>query len=178
MTVPGFHEEWFSDASQAVLANLVQAVADVPGVLVEFGSWEGRSTCAMARAAYPRPVLAVDTWEGSPGEISAKLAAQRNVFAQFQANVRQWTRGNVKPYVMGWREFVAFNEFPIALAFIDAEHTYREVFDNITAVLEHIQPGGVICGDDAHHPPVVQAVTECFGSDVHYEASLWIWRAP
>ena len=177
MTVPGFHEEWFGDASQAVLANLVQAVAGVPGVLVEFGSWEGRSTCAMARAAYPRQVLAVDTWEGSPGEISAKLAAQRDVFAQWQANVRQWTRGNVEPCVMGWREFMATRPEPIALAFIDAEHTYREVFDNIAALLPHIQPGGVICGDDAHHPPVMEAVRELL-APVEMAASLWIWRAP
>jgi predicted O-methyltransferase YrrM len=66
---------------------------------------------------------------------------------------------------------------PIALAFIDAEHTYREVFDNITAVLEHIQPGGVICGDDAHHPPVMEAVRELL-DPVEMAASLWIWRAP
>ena len=177
MKVPAFHEEWFSDASQAVLAHLVQAVADVPGVLVEFGSWEGRSTCAMARAAYPRQVLAVDTWEGSPGEISAELAAKRDVFAQFLANVTHWTRGNVSPQRMGWREFMAANTEPIALAFIDAEHTYREVYDNITAVLPFVPSGGIICGDDAHHPPVIEAVSELLPG-WQQDAALWIWRAP
>jgi predicted O-methyltransferase YrrM len=177
MKVPAFHEEWFGDSSQAVLAHLVQAVADVPGLLVEFGSWEGRSTCAMARAAYPRQVLAVDTWQGSPGEISSELAAKRDVFAQFLANVTHWTRGNVEPVRMGWRDWVADRAEPVALAFIDAEHTYREVFDNIAAVLPLIQPGGVICGDDAHHPPVMEAVRELL-EPVELSASLWIWRAP
>jgi len=177
MTVAGFHEEWFGEASQRALAGLVRGVERVPGLLVEFGSWEGRSTCAMANAAHPRTVCAVDTWAGSPGEISASLASRRDVFAQWQANVTQWTKGNVTPYVMGWREFMESEAGPIALAFIDAEHTYVEVRDNITAVLEHIQPGGVICGDDAHHPPVMEAVRELL-APVEMAASLWIWRAP
>ena len=175
--IPAFHEEWFSQDSQDVLARLVRSVEDIPGMVVEFGSWEGRSTVAMARAAYPRTVLAVDTWQGSPGEVSAKLAAIRDVFAQFTANIRMWTKGNVTPYVSGWREFLAHEAEPVALAFIDAEHTYTEVRDNILALLPLIRPGGVICGDDNHHPPVMQAVAETLG-DVEKHATLWIWRAP
>lgn len=178
MIVAGFHEQWFGEASQEALAGLVREVERVPGLLVEFGSWEGRSTCAMARAAYPRTVCAVDTWQGSPGEISSTLAAKRDVFAQWQANVRQWTKGNVTPYVMGWREFMASEAAPIALAFIDAEHTYTEVVENIAAVLPYIQSGGIICGDDAHHPPVIEAVREHFGDTFTLDATLWIWRAP
>lgn len=177
MTVAAFHEQWFPSASQDVLGALVQSVAEVPGHLVEFGSWEGRSTCAMARAAFPRPVVAVDTWQGSPGEISADLAAKRDVFAQFKANIAYLTRGNVRPQRMGWREWVGLNEEPIALAFIDAEHTYREVFDNITAVLPFLSPGAVLCGDDVHHPPVWEAVTDLLDG-VERDATLWIWRKP
>ena len=177
MTVAGFHEEWFPEASQQVLADLACSVADVPGMLVEFGSWEGRSTISLARVVYPRTVIACDTWQGSPSEISATLAAKRDVHAQFTANIQHWTKGNVVPYVMGWREFMEAEAGPIALAFIDAEHTYREVYDNIAAVLPHIQSGGVICGDDVHHPPVWEAVTELLGP-VERNATLWIWRAP
>ena len=177
MTVPAFHEAWFPEASQQVLADLACSVENVPGMVVEFGSWEGRSTIALARAVHPRSVLAVDTWMGSPGEISAQLASHRNVYAQFQANVRQWTKGNVVPYVSGWREFLGHEAEPVALAFIDAEHTYTEVRDNIAALLPLIQSGGVICGDDVHHPPVIEAVTEMLGT-FETAATLWIWRAP
>lgn len=177
MKVAAFHEEWFPAESQAVLAELVRSVERVPGMLVEFGSWEGRSTCAVANAAYPRTVLAVDTWQGSPGEISSKLASMRDVFGQFQANVRQWTKGNVVPYVSGWRDFWEHEKGRTALAFIDAEHTYREVHDNIEAVLPYIASGGVLCGDDAHHPPVREAVDELLPG-WQQNATLWIWRAP
>ena len=177
MMSTGFRENWFDEHSQAALTELVREVNQVEGLLVEIGSWEGRSTVAIANAT-DREVHAVDTWEGSYGEISADLAAQRDVHATFIANVTGLTKGNVVPHRMGWREYVPTIEGPVALAFIDAEHSYREVHDNIRALLPKMAPGGIICGDDNHHPPVQQAVVDIFGGDVTVKASLWIHRVP
>jgi hypothetical protein len=175
--VAGFHEEWFSEFSQHVLADLVRGVVDVPGLIVEIGSWEGRSTVAMANAAFPRMVHAVDTWQGSPFEISAGLAQRRDVFAQWSTNIEMLTRSNVVAHRMGWREFVPTVTEPLALCFIDAEHSYLEVRDNLLAVIPLMSPGGIICGDDVHHPPVRQALTEVLGEWLQ-EASLFIWQVP
>jgi predicted O-methyltransferase YrrM len=170
---PGFTEEWFPEQSQARLAELAESVADVPGAIIEIGSWEGRSTIALANAVHPRTVNAVDTWLGSPGEVSSQLAAERDVFAQFKANVYEWTAGNVLAHRMGWRDFVNGGRFsPVAFVFIDAEHTYDEVRDTIAAFVPLMSPGGVICGDDAHHPPVRQAALEAF-PDAQHVATLW-----
>ena len=182
-TVPGFTENWFPQQSREVLADLVRAVVEVDGLIVEIGSWEGRSTVAMANAAHPRSVKAIDTWEGSPGEISADLAARRDVFARFHANINHYTRGNVDVYRMGWRQWMdrwdLFPEVRFALVFIDAEHTYTEVRDNIKAVLPLMSPGGIVCGDDQHHPPIRQALDEIFGLDtLETAATLWIYRVP
>lgn len=171
-----FTEEWFSQASQEALAGLARSVAHLHGAIVEVGCWEGRSTCALARACYPAIVHAVDTWEGSPGEISAQLAGERDVFATFLANVAVLTAGNVDPHRMGWREFFDGWVEPLRLVHIDATHTYDEVRDNLEAVLPHVVPGGVVCGDDVHHPPVARAVVDVLGPNVTVEASLWVWR--
>ena len=72
-----FTENWFDQVSQDRLAELGRLVDNVPGVIVEIGSWEGRSTCVLANAIRPREVIAIDTWQGSPGEISHDLAAER-----------------------------------------------------------------------------------------------------
>lgn len=178
MSAPQFTEDWFSAPSCEALAAMVREVANIPGRIVEIGAWEGRSTIALANAAHPRLVHSVDTWEGSPGEISAELAAQRDVFTRWKANVKAATRGNVVPHRMGWREHLPQVDEPIALAFIDAEHTYVEVRDNILALLPKMAPGGIICGDDQHHPPVQQAVTEVLGADVYVIASLWFYQVP
>ncbi len=172
-----FTEDWFGAPSCEALARLVKRVADVPGLIVEIGSWEGRSTIAMANAAYPRQVEAVDTWAGSPGEISADLARDRDVYATWCQNVVKATKGNVLEHVMGWRDYFPTIDQPVALVFIDAEHTYEEVRDTIEAFRPLMAPGGIICGDDVHHPPIVRAVVDTLGSDVTVDASLWIWKA-
>ena len=179
MSADPFGEEWFSEASQAVLADLARSVADVPGLIVEIGSWTGRSTCALATAIHPRIVDAVDTWAGSPGEISSELAAERDVFAQWQRNVDAFTGGNVTAHRMGWREFVADTTVPLAFVFIDAEHTETEVADNIAAVLPMLSDGGIICGDDVMSPPVRQGVARHLRPvdvQVPIGASVWWWK--
>jgi predicted O-methyltransferase YrrM len=172
-----FHEDWFGEASCAALAALVRQTEGVNGSIIEIGSWEGRSTIALANAAHPEIVHAVDTWEGSPGEISATLAAERDVFATFESNVAALTERNVEVHRMGWREFFADWSGPIRLVFIDAEHTYDEVAANIAAVAPFLEPGGIICGDDAHHPPVAAAVVDAF-PDAQTVATLWLWQKP
>jgi predicted O-methyltransferase YrrM len=179
MSADPFREEWFGEASQTVLARLARSVADVDGLIVEVGSWTGRSTCALAKAIYPRTVQAVDTWCGSPGEISAELADERDVFAEWSANVQGFTRGNVVAHRMGWRDYVATLDEPVALLFIDAEHTEKEVRENIQAFLPLIAPGGVLCGDDIGHPPVQAGIKAALPEDeVFVEATVWFWRKP
>ena len=177
MTAAEFHENWFSTDSQEALATLYGKTAGLYGAVVEVGCWEGRSTIALANACKPEIVYAVDTWEGSPGEISADLAAERDVYARFRANVGADTTGNVMPFRMDWRSFFRDHARPIRFLHIDAEHTYCEVSDNIAAALPHLVPGAVICGDDAHHPPVREAVLDHF-PNAYLLASLWWMQLP
>lgn len=172
VTEPGFREEWFFPASQKALGDLYLRVDHLAGDVIEIGSWEGRSTIALANACHPAVVHAVDTWQGSPGEISADLAQDRDVFEQFAANIDRYTAGNVEAHRMGWREFFAERRDPVRFCFIDATHTFEEVDENIAAVLPLMVAGGVVCGDDVHHPPVQQAVLKHF-PDARQVASLW-----
>ena len=170
-----FTEEWFSQASQDALAELAGSTDGLNGAVIEVGCWEGRSTIALANAVFPDPVHAVDTWQGSPGEISHDLARERDVYATFAANIAEATDGNVTPHRMGWREFLRDWDDPIRFVHIDATHTYDEVAANIVAVQPHMVPGGIICGDDAHHEPIREAVRDTLGN-AYLTASLWHWR--
>lgn len=167
-----FGEQWFCEQSQEALAWLCEKTAHLNGRVVEVGCWTGRSTVALANACHPAIVHAVDTWQGSPGEISAELAAERDVFAQFKRNVYTHTVGNVEAFRMDWRTFFADHPGPIRFLHIDATHTYEEVRDNIAAALPHMVSGGIICGDDVHHEPVRRAVLEHF-PNAYGLATLW-----
>ena len=169
-----FHEEWFCELSQQVLADLGREAP--AGEVVEIGSWEGRSSVALANAIHPRMLHCVDTWAGSPGEVSEVLAAERDVFAQFEANIAAWTDGNVEVHRCDWREW-----FPesCALVFIDATHTRAEVRDAIAAYLPLMVSGGIVCGDDMGDREVRAGVCDVLPlAEVSAHGSLWIWRKP
>jgi len=174
-----FTEEWFSEDSQQVIAELARSVKDVDGLIIEIGAWEGRSTIALANAIFPRRLHSVDTWDGSPGEPSEDLASQRDVHATWVDNIKAHTRRNVVEHRTNWRDYLPTLQEPIAFVFIDAEHSYREVFDNLEAVLPMLAEDGIVCGDDNHHPPVQQAVSELIDpTEVVMDASVWYWRKP
>ncbi len=126
--------------------------------------------------AAPRVDLCADPWRGSPSDESGLLASQRDVYATFLGNIAEMTVGNVAAHRMGWREFVPTVTERVALCFIDAEHTYDEVFDNIAAVLPLMSPGGVICGDDWPHPPVLQAARAALPGEPELVGRVWSWR--
>jgi len=171
-----FTEDWFDEKAQVTLAELARSVADVPGIILEIGAWEGRSTVALANAVAPRVVHTVDTWAGSPSDSSGRLAAERDVLATWKANVAALTAGHIVAHRMDWRDYVATIAEPVALCFIDAEHTYREVFDNIVAVLPLLSPGGILCGDDIEAPAVHSAVCDAIGGFAS-SGVMWWWKA-
>jgi predicted O-methyltransferase YrrM len=172
-TAERFTENWFSDGACRLLADLVRHTEGVEGRIVEIGSWEGKSTAALANAVFPSVVHAVDTWEGSPGEISEALAKERDVYGRFTENMAALTQGNVEAHRSDWRDYLAADRSPIRFCFIDATHTYEEVRDNLRAVLPLIVKGGVICGDDVHHEPVQRAVIEVLGRNIKQNGPLW-----
>lgn len=171
--VGDFREEWFSQDACDVIAELVARADRLQGRIVEVGCWEGRSTIAIANACFPSLVEAVDTWHGSPGEISAELAQERDVLGQFLANIAADTQGNVTVVQKDWRDHFAQERSPIRFCHIDATHSYEEVRDNTAAALALIVDGGILCGDDAHHEPVRRAALEVLGPSVNVSGPVW-----
>ena len=170
-----FTEDWFSVQSERALANLALTTGRLSGKVVEVGCWEGRSTCALANAVAPDTLHAVDTWAGSPGEPSERLAGERDVLATFKANIQTLTAGNVEIHHESWQDFFSRDVGPIRLLHIDASHSYDEVRGNIEAALPFIVPGGIVCGDDAHYGPVTDAARDVL-QHFYVVASLWVWR--
>ncbi len=65
------------------------------------------------------------------------------------------------------------------LVFIDANHSYENVLEDIKVWLPKIKKGGIICGHDCNHirfPGVKKAVEEVFGDKAIQEPfNDWIW---
>lgn len=160
---PYFTEQWFGPEK---ISRLLEALNSSVGAgsIVEVGSWEGRSTIAIANQCFPEPVHSIDHWQGDIGNPKmAALAASRNVYATFVNNMNIATKGNYVVHKMSWRD-VDWNALaPIKFLFIDGDHTVREVFDNISVALPLMCKGGVIAGDDYSFAEVRQAVKAILG---------------
>lgn len=189
-----FNDLWYSDQQCDTVAELARN-APKNGIYIEIGSWEGKSSIAIARAINDgRLLFCVDTWRGNEDESaviggehpSVTKAKERDVFSTFMDNVRDSGLGNVIPFKLSWQMYYAAHASSLAqdIAFlhIDASHDYASVKATIETFLPHMMPGSVMCGDDYLtaddtredlHGGVMRAVKELLPShsSVH---NMWI----
>jgi SAM-dependent methyltransferase len=155
----------------AALAKEVKHASRVCPRVLEVGSWLGTTAIGMAEAG--AVVHCVDTWQGSPSDITSACVVdaggQSAVFEEFKNNVGArlnktifaWQRDSQNAANMAWE--------PFDLIFIDAEHTYEAVKADILAWWKHLRDDGVMIGHDyftTQYPGVNQAVEELFGDKV------------
>jgi len=140
--------EWLHDT--AVNMNTV----------VEIGAWKGRSTTALLQGC-KGIVFAVDPWRG-----------YQDNYREFIYNTAEFSHLAIfkMPSV---RAATIFNGAPVDMVFIDADHSYESVKNDIEAWLPKTKK--IICGHDYGDPlspGVKQAVDEKF-NDVRWINSIW-----
>ena len=169
------------------LADFIrQRAADVaPSNLhvVEVGSWKGDSAIAMLKAADNVLLRCVDTWQGSDNDCTGELAATQDVFAAFMENVVAAGVGDRIAVVKkdSVTAAVEIND-KVDVLFLDANHGYDEVRDDIHAWLPKIMDTGWLIGHDyyvSQFPGLTKAVDEIFGNDVKRygttpDGSFWV----
>jgi predicted O-methyltransferase YrrM len=158
----------FSAADSRVLALLVEAIGKARPVVLELGSWlgDGSTACFIKELERSRGILyCVDTWRGNKQvPRHREIDEQYDVFATYLANVRR-TGGEkvVKPMMMTSREAATIvSDHSFDLVFIDADHSYTSVKEDIRLWLPKVTPGGILCGHDC------ESDAEKIGLDVLY----------
>ncbi len=140
---------WFSDEDISHYRELVEKVP-IGGTVCELGVWLGRSMCSVADIIKKNKlkVIAVDTFKGTEGYETGRLVKDIDLSKCFQENTASF---GIKPkiYQMTSKEASKLikNE-TLDLVFIDAEHSYEAVKDDIKNWLPKIKAGGIICGHD------------------------------
>ncbi|WP_269531130.1 class I SAM-dependent methyltransferase [Chitinimonas sp. BJYL2] len=180
---------WLLIGAGAVLYDIVlNHVGDNP-VVVELGSWKGRSTCWLASAVQDRGnghVWAVDTWQGSQNEdLHAELLRDYEpdqLFNEFKANLA--TRGlgqYVTPMRMTTHE--AAKHWPldrqVDVLFVDADHAYHAVRKDFELWSAYVKDGGFIVFDDVPSwPGPTRLVSELPSYYMHVMAppNQWVVR--
>jgi hypothetical protein len=146
-------EGWLSDEQAA---HLWRAAAGVraPGRIVEIGSFRGRSTIVLARAAADSvEVIAIDPHGGGdrgPQEITPDADRGEEDHAAFQANligagVAQRVRHVRLPSVAALHELGG----KVDLLYVDGAHRYRPASADISAWGARVGEGGTMLVHDA-----------------------------
>ena len=183
-----FHEDWYPEAQLQNLLRVCRYVKGLTGAMLEIGSWEGKSTVALANTCYPETLVAVDSWLGNiaedPNHYHVRLLAERDVYGTFCDNIKTLTRGNVQIERADCFAFMDTFTEPIKFCHVDASHDYASVKRTLEQVLPLIVEGGIMCGDDyvsanMHRADlqggVQRAVMEVLPD--HYSAgNFWFWR--
>lgn len=154
-----------------ILYSLAYA-SNLPGDVVEIGSWQGRSTCFLAQAcrdANNGIVRAIDHFKGNVGkQHHYKVGCDdlSDLKANFQHNITQaGLAEHVKLYDMPAAEAARnhLTDFAnVRMLFIDGDHSYEGASRDITHFAPLLRPRGIIVFDDYHSdcPGVRQAVRE------------------
>jgi len=167
---------WMSETD---LQFLYEEALKVPedGVIVELGSWLGRSTAAIIMGAKTRNIFSVDTWQGCGLELlSAKDRAY--VLESFRYNMMTFT--GFVPTIYNRTTDEASRNFTrksIDLLFLDGDHLQPQVYRDLVTWLPKMKDNGIFAGHDWSNPNVRRAFHSVFSSVKQPELSDGdIWR--
>jgi glycosyltransferase involved in cell wall biosynthesis/predicted O-methyltransferase YrrM len=143
-------EGFMIPGQEEYLFNKVKSLP-TDAVIVEIGSYKGRSTVAMAHACVGtnRKIYCIDTWDGNDSDFS-----ERNFFDIWQQNVK---KNNLEQYVeplrgysydilSRWSELT--NRQEINFIFIDGSHEYLDVMKDFELSYPLVKEGGWIAFHD------------------------------
>jgi predicted O-methyltransferase YrrM len=165
---------WMSERELTWLATRAKLCSSI----VEFGSFRGRSTRALADNT-DGVVYAVDPWNGDyPGDSGEAIEEVNTyVYPQFKENLKDHIEsGKVIPVRSYSDDFDPSHQ--VDMVFIDGDHNYKAVFNDISHAIQLVRSGGLICGHDFNNPgwpDVNKAVTEIFGSVENLEGEMIWW---
>lgn len=155
-------EGWLSDLEAVFLYN--QAREASGGVILEIGSYKGKSTICLAkgsRGGRRVPVYAIDPHKDTTTQ--QIWLGGRSSFDDFTSNMaRAGVSDLVMPLVQKSEEAGRKWNTPIALLWIDGDHSYTGAKTDFELFSPWVIEGGVIAFHDATQGEVARIVCEAF----------------
>lgn len=154
-----------------------------PATFVEVGCWKGKSTAYLAaaikRSGKPITLYAVDTWLGSWNRPSLLKEVRKHggdMFPTWRENMR---KAGVLDVVTPIREpsLQAVNHFQdgtLDFVFLDGDHSFANVVEEIRQWSPKLKTDGVLAGDDFDQEEVARAVEQELAGRFKVLGKTWI----
>jgi len=154
-----------------------------PKIIIEIGPWLGSSTRCLAQLLPDDGIVyTIDTWLGSLDEPGHQRDPRLPYMYQlFLSNVKhaQLTH-KIVPIRMKSTEAAKALNVMADLVYIDGAHDTESVTNDILGFMPHLNPNGIMCGDDWSWDTVRIAVVQCatlFNKKVYFDDNFW-WYEP
>ena len=151
-------------------------------LVIEFGSWLGRSTAALLSA---KTLVCVDHWLGSSEHQATidknGLKPFEEFTGQFEAEIKSGPlvihRGTLRSRAFCLRLAATYGT-QADLVFIDASHALEHVREDIQLAEVLLKPDGILAGHDYGHKQYrdVQTVVDEYGTPSLVETIWWFGR--
>lgn len=134
LDIPGF----MTEQDLNVISDIASTVPE-NGIIVELGSFKGKSTVAWASNCDPSvSIYCIDRFKSLDDKV--------NFFEEFKENTKSFKNVNA---IVGWSpHMINFPDIKIDVFFLDAFHANPNDWYNIEYFLPKIKPGGLLCGHD------------------------------
>lgn len=178
-------EGWCSIEQQSLYSLVVSKLPQFGAHIVEIGTWKGKSTSYMAvEIANSNKDIkfdAIDNFKGGPEHRDHPSIINNSLFLEYQKHIEP-----VKQYIntIVSESNSAVSMYPdhsLDFVFIDGNHSYKSVYEDITLWIKKIKPGGIIGGDDfddVEFPGVVHAVKQILSDKFQLNGRVWYYQAP
>ena len=151
-------------------------------VFVELGAWKGDSIGYLASKLLPRKgeveIYTVDLFEDSKANPDVAHIVP-HIYQLFERNLEQMGVRDMVQDIKGisWEVADQFKDASVDFLFIDANHSYESVIQDIIQWLPKIRKGGIISGHDYYAAEGVQrAVKETFSNEFEVTDQGGVWH--
>lgn len=156
-----FATGWFFDYEGDVYQKLVSTIPD-SGTMVEVGSWEGLSLF------YIKDIIKSKNIKCWSVDIDNK--------SRLLSNTKEW--GVEFIHAPSVHAAKLFDDNSLDLVFLDGDHTYKSVVQDIVAWFPKIKENGILAGHDYDDfwPGVKQGVNEAL-SPIRIVGRIWMYKS-
>lgn len=120
--------------------------------IVDVGCWTGQSTCVLANLAemYGGKVFAIDWFKGSEATNLEWAGKYYNIRGILENNLRQFSFYDKVEIIdaPSTQAVTRFDDNSLDVVFLDADHRYKWIKEDIERWIPKVKPGGILCGHD------------------------------
>lgn len=135
---------------------------NITGPVVEIGVHRAEFSCGFLDRWRGTTYYAVDPWFNPPGYEDPIVYASPDREADYRTAVDRLSQygDRIRVLRMTSEEAAAIVDGPLAMVYVDADHRYETVLQDLRLWYRKVGPGGIVAGHDADLPPVRNAVND------------------